>query len=241
MINRQIDQNVSENVNLSTVVLDWETDLLQNIAPNTALEDRASSYRLQFNKDIWNVTSELLFAGYSGLSGFDIVFVPRLNRQDFDFVVAGFPIQVKSLNTPELVSSMAIAKQHRKDKVESNEITYELALEMVLKAVRYKITELDDGLAQGAKIIIMNGTSDKSGQYFSQYCFESDNPYPFKRSLVSSIDLVKTGESYFPLMYCSTGFRSVYLLNAITLKVPILTIDGQKKIARNEAIEVMSA
>jgi len=94
-----------------------------------------------------NVTSELLLAGFCGVNGFDISFVPSSKspskKHDYDFIINGYPVQVKSLNTPEFVSEMALAKRQRKDKVESNKITYNYVLEMVLETIDNKISELN--------------------------------------------------------------------------------------------------
>jgi hypothetical protein len=123
-INKQFDGDLNENTTaLNEAVSEWET-MFKDKVSNRDILDRADAYRQQFNKDIWNVTSKLLLAGFCGVSGFDISFVPPSKEHDYDFIINGYPVQVKSLNTPDFVSAMAIAKRQRKDNVDSNQITY---------------------------------------------------------------------------------------------------------------------
>jgi hypothetical protein len=118
-ISRQLDADANENIKLNNLASDWEMTLLQNNVSKKELRDQADKYRQEFFKDIWNVTSELLFAGVCGDNGFDIAFVPASNQHDFDFIVNGYPAQIKSLNTPELVSSLAGSHQKRGEYVDS--------------------------------------------------------------------------------------------------------------------------
>jgi hypothetical protein len=96
---------------------------------------------------------------------------------------------------------------------------------------------MDNALNQGARLIFVNGTSDWSGQYFSQYCFSSDSiNYSIKEALNQSIELIKSNSPFVPVIFCSTGIRLTYYIDAISLKVPLLDKEGRRLVDRNKEI-----
>jgi hypothetical protein len=183
------------------------------------------------------VTSELLFAGICAENGFKVTFVLSQQQEyDYDFIVEGYPVQMKSLNTPYDIQSFAYAKRSRKEFVDEGKITYELVLKMILDAIHNKLDQIDNALKRGAKIVFLNGTSNTSGQIFGQLCLEADNDFSIKESMIASIQLVKENGLFVPLIYCATGFRLKYYVNALPFKVPVIVVNRQKKIDRNKPI-----
>jgi hypothetical protein len=93
-------------------------------------------YRNIWFKDVWNVTSELLFAAICGESGFGITFDPPTIDHDYDFIVNGYPVQVKSSNKSYSSFSAATdAKKKRKGDVDDNRIKYDLVINKVLDTI----------------------------------------------------------------------------------------------------------
>jgi hypothetical protein len=132
------------------------------------------------------VTSEFLFAAVCYENDFKVTFqtLPKEKGHDYDFIVDGYPVQVKSLNTPFDTRSLANVKRSRKESVDKNKITYDIVMKMILDAIQNQLDEIDDALEKGAKIVFLNGTSDESGQYFGQLYLEVDNPSKISRSLI---------------------------------------------------------
>jgi hypothetical protein len=204
---------------------------------NKELKYKSDNYRNAWFKDVWNVTSELLFAGICAENGFKVTFVLSQQQEyDYDFIVEGYPVQMKSLNTPYDIQSFAYAKRSRKEFVDEGKITYELVLKMILDAIHNKLDEIDNALKRGAKIVFLNGTSNTSGQIFGQLCLEADNDFSIKESMIACIQLVKENGLFVPLIYCATGFRLKYYVNALPFKVPVIVVNRQKKIDRNKPI-----
>jgi hypothetical protein len=56
---------------------------------------------------------------------------------------------------------------------------------MILDAIHNKLDEIDNALKQGAKIVFLNGTSNTSGRFFGQLCFEADNDFSIKESMIA--------------------------------------------------------
>jgi hypothetical protein len=229
-INRQLDVDLTDQQ-----IENMESILLRN----TTLQKEADNLRNQWAINTWNVTSELLFAGISGKHGFDITFVPKSQEHDYDFLVCGLPCQVYSFNTPESVKSITSNENLRKASVEQNMITYDLAISMVKESLLDKSNDTDYKLSQGAKIIFVNGTSDESGRFLSQHFFSSDGSSAFDRSLSASLNMSKSDETALPLLYCSTGFRTVYHIFAIPFKVPLSFKGNQRKVDKEKNIEIM--
>lgn len=233
-ISSQLDTDLTDN-GIKTLVSNLESFLVKN----GALQMEADMYRKQWFTNTWNVTSELLFAGVCGEKGFDVTFVPKSKTHDHDFVVNDFPVQVKSFNTPVLVGSMATSKLRRKSYVETDRVTYDLAINMVKEAIRDKSGELNSALKQGTKLVFVNGTSDESGAFFSQHYFGSGRSFSFEKSVRASMNLVKSDEITLPLIYCSTGIRLIYYLFTLPFKVPLSIVDGQRKVDRSKDIGVL--
>jgi len=229
-ISRQLDADLTDKE-----VTDLESILLKN----NALEEEADKLRTKWFINTWNVTSELLFAGVLGKNGFDVTYVPKSKTHDYDFLVNHLPVQVYSFNTPVLVESVASSEIQRKSYVEENKLSYDLAINMVKGSIQDKSSELDDKLAQGAKIIMVNGTSDESGRFFSQHFFNSGGSYTFDRSVRASIDLAASDETALPIMYCSTGFRLIYYVFSVPFKVRLSVVDDQRKVDRKINIDVI--
>jgi hypothetical protein len=206
---------------------------------NKGLKAKSDNYRNTWFKDVWNVTSELLFAGICAENGFKVTFTPSQQQYDYDFIVDGYPVQMKSLNTPYDIQSLADVKRTRKEFVDKGKITYDLVTKMILDAIQNKLGEVDDALKQGAKIVFLNGTSDVSGQFFGQFCFEVDNHFSITESMITSIQLVKGNDLFIPLIYCATGIRLKYYINTLPFKVPIIVVNGQKKVDRNKEIKIL--
>jgi hypothetical protein len=108
---------------------------------------------------------------------------------------------------------------------------------MILDAI--KIDEVDDALKRGAKIAFLNGTSNKCAGYFGQLYLEEENPFSFRRSLTNSIQLVKGDYSFIPLIFCTTGFRRKYYINTLPFKVPIIDVNGQKRVDTTKEITII--
>ena len=211
--------------------------IIKNKDINKELKDKSDNYRNAWFKDVWNVTSELLFAGICAENGFKVTFaLSQQQEYDYDFIVEGYPVQMKSLNTPYDIPSFAYAKRSRKEHVDEGKITYELVLKMILDAIHNKLDEVDSALKRGAKIVFLNGTSNISGQFFAQLCLEADNDFSIKESMIASIQLVKENDFFVPLIYCATGLRLKYYVNALAFKVPVIAVKGQKKVDRNKPI-----
>lgn len=230
-ISSQLDADLTDKM-----VADLESILLKN-----KLQEEANKLRNEWFINTWNVTSELLFAGVSGKNGFDITFVPRSNTNayDYDFVVEGFPAQVYSFNTPQSVKSFIISEAQRKSNVKENKKDYDLAINMVKTSIYNKSCEIDNKLEQGAKIIFANGTSNTAGRLFSQHFFTFGGSCPFERSVKESMNLATSDNTSLPIMYCSTGFRSVYQVFTVPFKVHLCFENGKRKVDRKNAIEVM--
>ena len=79
----------------------------------------------------------------------------------------------------------------RKEYVDAGKITYDLVVEIIIDAIHNKLDEVDDALERGARIVLLNGTSDVSGQFFCQFCFEVDNHFSIAESMITSIQLAK--------------------------------------------------
>ena len=118
-LSKQSDANVDDTVKLNTLILDWE-HAIPLVAPNTELWNKSQNYRITWFKDVWNVTSELLLAGVCGDSNFKVTFEPPSTTQDYDFIINGYPAQVKSLNTPQTPQSLVSAKKERMHNVVQN-------------------------------------------------------------------------------------------------------------------------
>lgn len=230
-ISSQLDAELNDEM-----VIDLESLLLKN-----ELQEEASKLRKEWFINTWNVTSELLFAGISGKNGFDVTFVPKSNtsRYDYDFVVDGFPAQVYSSNTPQSIESFIISEALRKSNVEENKKDYDLAVSMVKDTLHNKSSEIDYKLEQGAKIIFANGTSDPAGRLFSQHFFTFGGSCPFERSVKASMNLAESDNTTLPIVYCSTGFRSIYRIFTVPFKVRLYIENGRRKVDKKNDIEVV--
>ena len=127
-----------------------------------------------------------------GESGYTITFEPSSNDHDYDFLMNGYPVQMKSLNISNSLDSAVDKLRERKRSVDSGEITYEYVIQRILGAIRDKISEVEDALEQGARIIFMNGTTDESsGSYLGQLSLEEPSRFNFTKSIELSIALVE--------------------------------------------------
>ena len=111
-------------------------------------------YRNTWFKDVWNVISELLFVAICGESGFGITFDPPAIDHDYDFIVNGYPVQVKSSNKSYGSFRAATdAKKKRKGDVDDNRIKNDLVINKVLDTIHDNTSSIDDALEQGAKFV----------------------------------------------------------------------------------------
>lgn len=177
-ISRQTGYDVDANLN--TFLIRWEGIVIRfrRQALDQQLLQTLEKYRNAWFKAVWNVTSELLFAALCAENGFIVTFAPSSSDHDYDFLMNEYPVQMKTQNVSfSLVSAFDMMRQ-RKQSVDRGEITYEYVIQMVLEAIRYNVNEVDDALKQGAKIIIMNGTTDEScGSYLSQLSMEEPDRF----------------------------------------------------------------
>jgi hypothetical protein len=229
-INRQLDANASDSTILKTLLSDWElrlNDLRNNKSTQKEL-DEPGVYRTEWFKAVWNITSELLLAAICGENGFNVTFhTPHQDSQDhdYDFIINDYPVQVKSLNTLSPINS----KQKRKQAVDDGIITHGLVITKILNIITNNIDSINGALKQGAKIVFINGTSDESGSYFSQFCMETHDSCCMKRSLDASIDLARRDGQYVPVIFCAIAIRLRHYINTQAFKIPIIIIDGEKK------------
>jgi hypothetical protein len=202
---------------------------------NQELKVQEENYRNAWFKAVWNMTSELLFTGICAENDFNVTFASPLP----DFIVDGYPVQMKSLNTPYDFQSLADAKRLRKEHVDAGNITYELVVKMILDAIHSKLDEIDNALERGAEIVFLNGTSDNSGQFFSQFCFGVDNHFSVKESITSSIQLLKVNDLFIPLIFCATGIRLKNYVYTLPFQVPIRIVNGQRRVDRDKGIKIL--
>jgi hypothetical protein len=179
-------------------LLNQREKISKQLGPNANEITIINRYRNTWFKDVWNVTSELLFAAICGESGFRITFDPYAIDHDYDFIVNGYPVQVKSSNKSySSFSAAADAKKKRKGDVDDNKVKYDLAINKVLHTIDDNTSSIDDALEQGAKIVFLNGTTDDSGSYLSQYCIETQNSFYIEKALGDSISLLKRTDFLF--------------------------------------------
>ena len=223
---------------LNTLVLNWE-DIISGFKTNVVdqeLLQKSERYRIAWFKDVWNVTSELLFAALCGERGFTVTFEPSSKDEDhdYDFLMNGYPVQMKSLNVSDSLYSAVDRLRRRKISVDRGEITYDYVIKRILDAIRYNISEVEDALEQGARIIFMNGTTDEScGSYLGQLSLEEPSRFNFTKSIELSIALVEKNRCSVPLIFCATAFRSTYYINSMAFKIPItdqMKVDNDKDI-----------
>jgi hypothetical protein len=222
---------------LNTLALNWEDIIsrLKSKVIDQELLQTSERYRIVWFKDVWNVTSELLFAAVCGESGYTITFEPSSNDHDYDFLMNGYPVQMKSLNISDSLDSVVDKLRERKRSVDSGEITYEYVVQKILGTIRDKISEVEDALEQGARIIFINGTTDESsGSYLGQLSLEEPSRFDFTKSIELSIALVEKNRSSIPLIFCATAFSSTYYINSLAFKIPITY---QKKVDKDKDIE----
>jgi hypothetical protein len=241
IINMQLDANASDSTVLKTLLSDWESRLthLRNNKSTQKESDEPGIYRTEWFKAVWNITSELLLAAICGENGFNVTFdTPSQDPQDhdYDFIVNDYPVQVKSLNTLSPVNS----KQKRKQAVDDGIVTYDLVITKILNTVTNNIDSIDHALKQGAKIIFINGTSDESGSYFSQFCMETHDSFCIKKSLDASIDLAGRDSQFVPVIFCATSFRLRYYINTRACRIPVVIADGEKKVDKSQTIELLN-
>lgn len=237
-IEKQIHAAENDTIQMNTLVSQLESVILGFIKNpvNRELKQKSKNYRNAWFKAVWNITSELLFAGVCAENDFKVTFAPPPP----DFIVDGYPIQVKSLNTPyDDPIELAEAKILRKELVDASQITFDSVIKMILDAINNKLDEVDNALERGAKIVFLNGTSNKSGGYFGQLYLEEENPFSLRRSLTNSIQLVKADYSFIPLIFCTTGIRLQYYINTLPFKVPIIDVNGQKGVDRTKEITII--
>ena len=165
--------------------------------------------------------------------------MPKSNTHDYDFVIDGFPAQVHSFNTPQSVESFIISENQRKSYVKENRKDYDLAINMVKSSIHDKSSDLDHKLEQGAKIMFSNGTSDPAGRLFSQHFFSFGGSCPFERSVKTSMNLTAQEKTALPIIYCSTGFRSVYHIFTVPFKILLGLTNENRKVDMNNDVEVM--
>jgi hypothetical protein len=87
--------------------------------------------------------------------------------------------------------------------------------------------------------MFVNGTSDPAGRLFSQHFFSFVGSCPFERSVKASMNLAALDKTALPIIYCSTGFRSVYHIFTVPFKVPLCLANENRKVDRNDDVEVM--
>jgi hypothetical protein len=237
-LEEQIDTSENDAILVDVLASQLESIYLGFIRNplDSKLKQESKIYRNAWFKAVWNFTSELLFAGCSYESGFKVTFqtLPRKEGHNYDFIVNEYPVQMKSVNTPYDIDSLADVKWSRKEAVDTDEITYDSVIEKIMGAVQNKIDEIDDALEKGARIVFLNGTSDESGRYFGQLALKDDSPYILKNSLMTSIQLAKEEDSFIPLIFCATGIRLKYYINTLPFRIPVTIINGRIK-----EIEVM--
>jgi hypothetical protein len=222
---------------LNTLALNWEDIIFRfkSKVIDQELRQTSERYRIAWFKNVWNVTSELLFAAVCGESGYTITFEPSSNDHDYDFLMNGYPVQMKSLNISDSLDSAVDKLRERKRSVDSGEITYEYVVQKILDAIRDKISEVEDALEQGARIIFMNGTTDESSaSYLGQLSLEEPSRFNFTKSIELSIALVEKNRSSIPLIFCATALRSTYYINSLAFKIPIT---DQRKVDKDKDIE----
>jgi hypothetical protein len=231
--------SIDANNVLNTLVLNWE-DIISRFKSKVIdqeLRQTSERYRTAWFKDVWNVTSELLFAALCGESGFTITFEPssKDHDHDYDFVMNGYPVQMKSLNVSGSIESAVDKMKQRKQSVDKGEVTYDYVVQKIIDAIRDNIDEVEYALEQRAKIIFMNGTTDESsGSYLGQLSLEKPRHFTLTKSIELSIALVEKDRSSVPLIFCATAFRSTYYINSLTIKIPITE---QSKVDKDKDIE----
>lgn len=223
---------------------DWRTIIPSSESSNNRkLLKESSKYMGTWFTNVWNVTSELLLAVVCADNGFIVKFdsSPNEKDHDYDFIVDGLPVQVKSSNKSyDSIQAMRDVKQSRKNDVNSEAITQNSVRNMILDTISNKISSLEKAVnKQKAKIIFFNATSDNSGAYFGQYCLDRDGPFIMAKSLAISIKLAMDSNNFVPLIFCTTSFRSKYYINTLAIKILIILVDGQKKADRSKQFEFL--
>lgn len=233
-IEKQIDAAENGIIQMNALVSQLESVILGFIKNpvNWELKQKSKNYRDAWFKAVWNITSELLFAGICAENDFKVTFAPPPP----DFIVDGYPIQVKSLN---IRYKLAEAKILRKKLVDASQITFDSVITMILDAINNKLDEVDNALERGAKIVFFNGTSNKSGGYLGELYLDEENPFSLRRSLTNSIQLVKADYSFIPLIFFETGIRLQYYINTLPFKVRIIDVNGRKRVDRTKEITII--
>jgi hypothetical protein len=72
---------------------------------------------------------------------------------------------------------LAEEKILRKRLVNASQITFDSVITMILDAIYNKLDEVDNALERSAKIVFLNGTSNKSVGYLGQLYLEGENPF----------------------------------------------------------------
>jgi len=139
---------------LTKGLLSQREKISKQIGPKPNKITIINRYRNTWFKDVWNVISELLFVAICGESGFGITFDPPAIDHDYDFIVNGYPVQVKSSNKSYGSFRAATdAKKKNRGDVDDNRIKYDLVINKVLDTIHDNTSSIDDALEQGAKFV----------------------------------------------------------------------------------------
>jgi hypothetical protein len=60
-----------------------------------------------------------------------------------------------------------------------------------------------------------------------------------KKSLDASIDLARKNGQFVPVIFCAMAFRIRHHINTQAFRVPVIIIDGERKVDKNQRIELL--
>jgi hypothetical protein len=197
-------------------------------------EDFSKKYVKQLLTAVWSITSELMFAGASSDYGYKVGFDIAGNGHDYDFIVNNdIPSQVKTI-TPEEQEDIEIYQKinNRIQQLKAGrKISKEEVEEETLKLLRDNYDDIKKAIAQGGRIICVNGRLTYAGFLLNQWASSNNhNMSTINKALVNSTSLLKgTDTNFLPLIFGATAIDYNYRFSTWSFKIPIMaSLDGSE-------------
>lgn len=178
--------------------------------------------------------SELMFAALANESDLTIDFTPAANDYDYDLIIDGRPIQIKTLfcydafaiSKSQEVKQQKYVKKFKElsDLYNNSQITWPFVKQEIIKYIKSDcIHVVNNGLRQQAEIIILDGTRTIPGLLLNYYYTDDSKFVKMHNSFVESLN--NRTDNIIPVIFASTSYDNRFRISSVVVNVPVKKVN----------------
>jgi hypothetical protein len=174
--------------------------------------------------------SELMFSVLANDSNFKVDFIPANNNYDYDIIIDGHHVQIKTLfsydkfpfNESELRKQEEYVEDSKKveELYNKKQITWDYVKQEIIIYVKSNcIDKINKSLRQKAEIVILDGTRTIPGLLLNYYYTDDSVFVKIHDSFIES--LKHNSNDFVPVIFASTSYDKKFRISSLVVRVPM--------------------